>query len=91
MEIKVLENEKNRFCFELVGKTHTLPNLLTKALWENPDVLVAGYHVKHPQTSNAVIILETKTKDPKKVLLETISTLKKRNAEFFSAVKKVVK
>jgi DNA-directed RNA polymerase subunit L len=91
MEIKVLESEKNKLKFEIVGKSHTLANLITKELWNDDDVVVSGYNVKHPQTSNVVVIIQTNKKDPKKVLLEALNNLKKRSSEFKSQFKKIAK
>ena len=91
MEIKVLDNEKNRFRFELTGQTHTLSNLITKALWDDSDVNVSGYTLKHPQTGHAAILIETKKKDPKKVLIETLGAIKKQNTEFGASFKKISK
>lgn len=91
MEIKVLESEKNKLKFEIVGKSHTLANLITKELWNDSDVVVSGYNVKHPQTSNVMILIQTNKKDPKKVLLEALANIKKRSSEFKSGFKKIVK
>lgn len=91
MEIKVLENEKNRLRFEIVGSSHTLANLLTKELWSEGDVTVSGYNLMHPQTRNVVVLIETTKKDPKKVLLESLSSLKKKSTEFKTQFHKAVK
>jgi len=91
MEIKVLENEKNRLRIELVGDTHTLANLITKELWNETDVTVSGYNLMHPQTRNIVMLIETTKKDPKKVLLETLTTLKKKSSEFQTQFQKAIK
>src|SRR3989344_3940461 len=91
MEIKVLENEKNRLRFEIVGGSHTLANMITKELWNEGDVTVSGYNLMHPQTQNIVILLETTKKDPKKVLLETLSSIKKKNTEFKTQFAKAMK
>jgi DNA-directed RNA polymerase subunit L len=91
MEIKVLENEKNRLHFELVGKTHTLANFITKELWNDSDVIVSGYNLKHPETANVSILIETKKKDPKKVLMDTLKNLQKKNKDFLANFKKVAK
>ena len=63
MEINVLESGKTMLKLELVGKTHTFANALSKELWNDAETLVAGYNVKHPQVSNAILVLETKKKD----------------------------
>ena len=91
MEIKVLENQKNRLHFEIIGETHTLANLITKELWNEGDVTVSGYNLKHPQTAHVSLLIETTKKDPKKVLLETLATLKKKSTEFKTQFHKAVK
>jgi len=89
MEIKILEKGKNRLKFELVGKTHTLANVLSKELWNDKDVAVAGYTIEHPLTGNAKMVVETHSSDPKKALINAIERLKKKNKEFLSLVKKI--
>ncbi len=91
MEIKVLENEKHRLHFEMIGETHTLANLITKELWNDDDITVSGYNLKHPQTAHVSLLIETSKKDPKKILLETLAALKKRETEFKTQFHKVVK
>ena len=73
MDVNILEKEKKRLKFELVGKTHTLANALSKELWNDKNVVVAGYTVEHPMVSNAVMIVETDKTDPKKALTSAIS------------------
>ncbi|MBT4174737.1 DNA-directed RNA polymerase subunit L [archaeon] len=89
MEIKVVESEKNRIKLEFVAKSHTLVNAIVKELWNDKETVIAGYNLKHPQVDNPVLILETKTKVPKKVLLDAISRLEKGTKEFASAFKKL--
>ena len=89
MEIKVLEQTKTRLRVELVGKTHTLANALTKELWNDKNIIVAGYNLPHPQVSNVALIIETNKGDPKKALSGTISRLKKDNKALNVLVKKI--
>lgn len=92
MEINVIEHSKNRLKFELVGRSHTLANALSKELWNDKDIEVAGYTLGHPLVKNsAVMIVETSGSDPKKALLAAIARLKKRNKEFISNFKKAAK
>jgi DNA-directed RNA polymerase subunit L len=91
MEIVVLENTKSRLRFQIVGRTHTLANLITKKLWDEEDVVVSGYNLKHPQTANVELLIETTKKDPKKVLLDTLTKIKKESNEFKAAFKKIAK
>ncbi len=91
MEVKILEQEKNRLKFELVGESYTLANLITKSLWDDSDVTVSGFNLEHPQASNVVILLETKKKDAKKVLLDSINSVQKTMTEFQKKAKKAAK
>ena len=65
MEIVILEQTKNRLRIEVIGEDHTLCNALRKELWEDKDVEVAGYNMKHPLISEPEIIVETKSGNPK--------------------------
>ena len=91
MEIVVIESTKNRFRFQLVGQTYTLANLIAKKLWEDDDVTISGFNLKHPQISNIELLIETQKKDAKKVLLDTLAKIKKEGTEFKVAFKKIVK
>lgn len=91
MNIKVLEKTKNRIKFELEGKTHTLCNAISSELWNDKDIVVAGYNLEHPLISNAVLIVETSKGDPKKALLKAMDRLKKKNKAFLTAAKKAAK
>lgn len=87
MEIKVLEHKKNRLKFELIGKSHTLANVLSKELWNDKNIAVAGYTLAHPMTGNATMVVETNKGDPKKALRDAITRLKKKNKEFLTLIK----
>jgi len=82
MEIKILEESKNKIKFELIGEDHTLCNILRKELWADKNIEVAGYNIDHPLVSEPIIIIETSGKEnPKKALLDAVNRLKKRNKE----------
>ena len=89
MEIKVLEYKKNRLKFELVGKTHTLANVLSKELWNDKNIAIAGYTLDHPMTGNARMVVETHKGDAKDALRDALARLKKKNKEFVSLAKKL--
>ncbi len=89
MEIKVLESEQNRIKLEFVGKSHTLVNAIVKELWNDKATVIAGYNLKHPQVDNPILVLETKAKAPKKVILDAISRLENSTKEFAVAFKKL--
>lgn len=91
MELKVHENTKNRLKLEFIGKTHTLCNLLSKELWSDKDIVIAGYTLEHPSISNAVLTVETSKGDAKKALLDAINRLAKTDKEFLSGFKSAAK
>lgn len=77
MELNVLEKKKNRLIFELAGADHTLCNALKTELWNDADVKVATYTVKHPLLAVPKFILETKSKEATQALLDASARLKK--------------
>lgn len=82
MEIKILEETKNRIRFEIAGEDHTLCNALRAELWNDKNIEIAGYNIDHPLVSEPEMIVETKGKeDPKKALFAAVARLKKRNKE----------
>ena len=86
MEIKVLENKKNRMVVELPGETHTFANLIRNLLWNDKDVNVAAYRVEHPLVGKPQLMIETKKGEPKKALLKAAESMKKLSKEFWSKV-----
>lgn len=89
MEIKVLEQEKNKLKIEIIGETHTLCNAIRNELWENKSVEIAGYHLEHPMVSSPVLVIETEKEDPKKILLSATSSFKKKISELRKQVDKL--
>jgi DNA-directed RNA polymerase subunit L len=81
MEIVTIENEKNRLKFQIKGEGHTFCNVLKKELWNDKSVEITGYNIEHGMTTDPVFTLEVSKGDPKKVLLEAVSRLKKINKE----------
>lgn len=83
MEVKVIENKKNRLLFELKGADHTLCNILKTEMWNDEHVKVATYSVKHPQISSPEFIVETDTSvTPKSALTSAVNRLKKASDKF---------
>ncbi|RMD58353.1 DNA-directed RNA polymerase subunit L [Candidatus Woesearchaeota archaeon] len=77
MEVKFVEEGKNRIVFELFGEGHTLSNLLRKELWQDSHVKVATYAIEHPLVEKPHFIVETDGADPKKTVISAISRLRK--------------
>ena len=82
MEIKVVEDKKNRFVFETEGIGHTYLNSLKAELWNDSHVKVATYAIKHPQASKPKFILETDGESPKVVISSAVGRLKKLSENF---------
>ena len=89
MEINVLEYTKTKLRIEVKGEDHTLLNLLKKELYNDKAIKYAGYKIAHVHVGTPELIIETESKDPKKVLLEAVSRLKKLDKELLSKFKKI--
>lgn len=82
MELKVLEESKNKIVFELPGQTHTFCNILKNELRFVKGVAVATYQIDHPLIGIPLFNLETKDIEPRKALKEALKNLKKKAEEF---------
>lgn len=88
MEIKYIEDSKERITVELIGEDHTLANAIRKELWDNPHIKISGYRVEHPLVSSPVLVIETDGReDPKKALSKALDGLKKKNKALLDLVK----
>ena len=86
MELKIIEESKNRLIFELKGEDHTFCNILVKELQKDSSVKAAAYRIDHPLARIPTIILEAD--DTKKSLKKAISNLRKESQHFLSKVSK---
>ena len=91
MEIKVLEESKNRTVFEIRGESHTLCNALKEELRKDKKVVIASYFVSHPDIDEPTFTIETKGSTPKKALMDATKRLKKQNDKFWTVFNKEVK
>ena len=83
MEIKILDDKKNKLIFEVSGTDHTLCNALKEELYEDKHVKIATYSIRHPQISLPQMILETDGEiTPKNSVLGAIQRLQKKNQRF---------
>ena len=89
MELKVLEKDKKRIVFELIGADHTFCNALKKELWSDKSVKVSAYSVEHPLIGIPKFIVESDDKEPEKVLLDAVKRLDKKNEQFLESFKKI--
>ena len=83
MEVKILDDKKNRLAVEVKGIDHTLCNALKTELWNDKHVKIATYSIRHPQISVPQIIVETDGEEsPKNALINAVERLHKTNAKF---------
>ena len=83
MEIKILDDKKNKLMFEIKGANHTLCNALKKELGEDKHVKVASYSVRHPQISLPQMIVETDGEiTPKSAVSAAVGRVQKDNEKF---------
>ncbi len=91
MEIEVVEKTDNRLLFRIKGESHTFVNILKDALTKHPDVDIAAYEIEHPLVGIPEVLVQTKKKDPVKVILETIQQMKKDTESDIKAIIKTLK
>ena len=76
MEIKKIEDSKNKLVVEIDGVSHGFCNMLKEKLLEDSHVKNATYRVEHPLVNIPKFMLETDGADPKKTLMGAVSKLK---------------
>jgi len=89
MEIKVLEEKKNKLVLEITGETHTVCNALVKELWNDKHVKATGYRIDHPLTSRPNFLVETDGADPRKTISAAVKKLAKAADDFKKAAKSI--
>ena len=77
MNLKILEEKKNKLVFELEGESHTFCGILKKELWNDEHVKAAGYYIEHPLLNVPRFVLETDGADPKKTLQSAAKRIEK--------------
>jgi len=87
MEIKILEDTKERIKVEIKEEGHTLCNPLVKELWNDKNVEVAGYNIDHSLVNNPILIVESKT-NARTALKKAIENLNKKVKQLDEKFKK---
>ena len=83
MEIRILDDKKNKFVIEVKGTDHTLCNSIKTELWNDKHVKIATYSIRHPQISVPQVIVETDGEEsPRNALINAVQRLQKNNAKF---------
>ncbi len=89
MELKVVEEKKGKFIFELPGADYGLVGAIRKELWNDEATKAAGYSVEHPLIGVPRFLLETSGEEPRKVLRSAIKRLKKELEKLKDQVKEI--
>jgi DNA-directed RNA polymerase subunit L len=89
MEIQILEEGKTKVKFKVIGRSHTVCNLLRKELANDKAVEFAGYNVEHPLIDEAVFTVSTTRKDPMKAVSDAVGRIRKNLSDFKSEAKKI--
>jgi DNA-directed RNA polymerase II subunit RPB11 len=83
MEIRILDDKKNKLLIEVKGVDHTLCNILQTELWNDKHVKTATYSIRHPQISVPQMVVETDGEEsPKNALINAVQRLQKTNIKF---------
>ena len=83
MEIKILDDKKNKLVVEVNGADHTLCNSIKQELYNDKHVKIATYSIRHPQISVPQMIVETDGEvSPKNALINAVQRLHKINEKF---------
>ena len=88
MNIKVLEEKKNKIIAEVDGVGHGFCNMLVKELWNDKNIKFAGYHIEHPLIGKAKIVVESKT-DVRKAIYDAVKGINKSADTFKKAFVKI--
>ncbi|NOZ81045.1 MAG: DNA-directed RNA polymerase subunit L [DPANN group archaeon] len=91
IDIEVLESTKKRLRIKVKGTGHTFCNVLVDELWNDDHVEVAAYSIKHPLVGVPELIIESKGKEPKKILQDGIKRLKHANDKAKKEFAKILK
>jgi DNA-directed RNA polymerase subunit L len=79
MEIKIIEDAKDRILMEVSGEDHTFCNILVKKLNESKDVKFAAYSIDHPLVGIPKLLVEGK--DARGLLKKAIKELSGESEE----------
>jgi len=89
MELTVIENTKNKLLLELKGYDHTFCNMIKEELWNDSDVKISAYRIKHPLVSVPEFIVETTKTKAIDAFLDSIKRIKSLNKKFLTVISKI--
>jgi len=92
MEIKTIENKKNKLVFEIKDVSHGFCNVLKKELWNDGHIKAAAYKIEHPLIGIPTFMVETDGKEtPKAALVKAAEKLSKKGSELKKKAAKELK
>jgi len=91
LNVKILEEKKNRLVFEIEGDSHTLAAALSKELWNDEHIKVAGYNVEHPLLAKPKFVVETDGAEPRKLVSAALKRLGKQSEKLRDTAAKELK
>ena len=89
MEVKIVEDGKERLLMELPGFDHTFCNHLKKELYSDSAVKEATYMISHPLVGVPSFLVHTDKKAPKTAVKDACKRVKDTNKEFLTAFNKI--
>ncbi len=78
MRLDVLEQAKNKIVLHIHVEDHTFCNALRDELNNDVNVTAAAYRIEHPLKPIPRFVVEVKSGDPKKAILDASNRLKKQ-------------
>lgn len=92
MEMKVLEEDKNKIMMEFSEGGHTLCNALREECNNDKNVKAAGYNLRHPLFGKPKFFVETEGRESgREAMEEAAKRLKKEVDKIRNAVDKEIK
>ncbi len=89
MEISILKEDKDTISISIEKQGHTICNVIRNELVNSEDVETAGYNLKHPQASIAYLDVTVNKGKPRKVIQESVDSLKLKIKEMKNLLKKL--
>ena len=83
MQVRILDDKKNRIIIEVKGADHTLCNAIKSELYNDKHIKIATYSIRHPQIGIPQMIVETDgDESPRNALINAVQRLHKTNEKF---------
>jgi DNA-directed RNA polymerase subunit L len=88
MDLKIIENKKDRLKIEVRGESHSLLNILRENAWAS-GAKDASYFIEHPYLSEPKIIV--KSNNPKRTLTSATQLVIDQASDFEKEIKRATR